>query len=69
MAKVYHLTCRQFVIAMILLALAISVVAREPFDLSQSDDEIVEWTKRAFGDDPTFKPVEEWRAEFAQRLS
>lgn len=41
----------------------------EPFDLSRSDDEIVEWTKRAFGDDPTFRPVEEWRAEFAQRLS
>ena len=40
-----------------------------PFDLSQSDDEIVKWTKREFGDDPTFKPVEKWRAEFAQRLS
>ncbi len=43
--------------------------AGAPFDLSQSDDEIVEWTKREFGDQPTFKPVEEWRQSLAERLN
>jgi len=40
-----------------------------PFDLSASDEAILEWTTREFGDDATFKPVEEWRAEFAERLN
>lgn len=39
------------------------------FDLTQSDDEILEWTKQQFGDDPTFQPVEQWRAAFAERLN
>lgn len=43
--------------------------AGTPFDLSQSDEEILEWTQKEFGDESTFKPVEQWRSEFAERLS
>jgi catechol 2,3-dioxygenase len=43
--------------------------AGTPFDLSQSDEEIMAWTAREFGGEPTFKPVEQWRSEFAERLN
>lgn len=39
------------------------------FDLSLSDDEIQASTREQFAGEPGFKPVEEWRAEFAQRLA
>ena len=43
--------------------------AGTPFDLSASDEDILAWTTKEFGDDPTFKPADEWRSEFAQRLN
>ncbi len=43
--------------------------AGTPFDLSQSDEEIMAWTESEFGGEATFKPVEEWRSEFAERLN
>jgi catechol 2,3-dioxygenase len=41
----------------------------EPLDLSMSDDEIHAHTRAAFADNPSFRPVEEWRAEFARKLA
>ncbi len=41
----------------------------DPLDLSLSDDEIFAATQERFGNDPTFKPAEEWRGEFARRLA
>ena len=40
----------------------------EPLDLSQSDDEIHDRTRSAYGGSPTFRPAEEWRAEFGEKL-
>lgn len=40
----------------------------EPLDLSMSDDEIHDRTRSAYGDSPTFRPAEEWRAEFGEKL-
>ena len=34
-------------------------------DLSQSDDEIFAATEKMFRDDPSFRPLAEWKAEFA----
>lgn len=35
-------------------------------DLSQSDEEIASTTEAMFRDDPSFRPLEDWRAEFAR---
>ncbi|MCY4395797.1 MAG: VOC family protein [Rhodospirillaceae bacterium] len=40
----------------------------EPLDLSLSDDEIHERTRTAYSGSPTFRPAEEWRAEFTEKL-
>jgi catechol 2,3-dioxygenase len=40
----------------------------QPLDLSQSDDEILEATRAAISTSPKFRPVEEWRADFARKL-
>ena len=40
----------------------------EPFDLARPDEELIEQLERDFGSDPSFRPIEEWRAEFAARL-
>lgn len=40
----------------------------EPLDLSLSDDEIAARTRDRIAGDPSFRPVEEWRAELARRL-
>lgn len=37
-------------------------------DLSQSDEELEGQIRSEFADDPTFRPVEEWRSDFATRL-
>ena len=39
------------------------------FDLSASDEEIEATTREQFGDEPSFRPVEQWRADFAKQLS
>ena len=39
-----------------------------PIDLSQSDEELIAQIERECGDDPSFRPIEEWRAEFARQL-
>lgn len=36
----------------------------EPLDLSMSDDEIARETEKIFGDDPSFKSLDDWKAEF-----
>jgi catechol 2,3-dioxygenase len=41
---------------------------REPLDLSLDDAAIVATTERACQADPTFRPMSEWRAAFAERL-
>ncbi|MEE9278323.1 MAG: VOC family protein [Dehalococcoidia bacterium] len=40
----------------------------DPLDLSLSDDEIVRQTKDRYGDDPTFKTMEEWKKEVAVKM-
>ncbi|NQU69295.1 MAG: VOC family protein [Rhodospirillales bacterium] len=35
-------------------------------DLSLSDDEIAQTTEAMFHDDPSFRPLEQWRGEFSQ---
>jgi len=40
----------------------------EPLDLDKSDEEIIEGSRAAVKDDPTYKPAEEWRAAFRERL-
>ena len=40
----------------------------EPLDLSQTDDEIHERTKVAYGGSDTFQPLEDWKAEFGEKL-
>jgi catechol-2,3-dioxygenase len=40
----------------------------QPLDLSLSDDEIAARTRERIAGDPSFRPVEEWRAELARRL-
>ncbi len=37
-------------------------------DLSQSDEQLEGQLRSEFGDDPTFRPVEEWRSDFVTRL-
>lgn len=39
--------------------------AAEPLDLSQSDAEIAATTRARFGDQPGFRPAEEWQRDFA----
>jgi catechol 2,3-dioxygenase len=41
----------------------------EPLDLDRPAEEIVAATLAACRDDPSFRPVEEWRAAFAERLA
>ena len=41
----------------------------DPLDLDKSDDEIWAETEVIVKNDPTFKPVENWSAEFTQNLS
>ena len=40
----------------------------DKLDLSLSNEEMLTVTKEAYKDDPTFQPVEEWSAAFAERL-
>ncbi len=40
----------------------------DPFDLDQTDDEIVRATEARYGQDPSFRPRGQWRAELAARL-
>lgn len=40
----------------------------EPLDLSQSDEEIHARTKEAYSGSPSFRPAEEWQAEFGEKL-
>ena len=40
----------------------------EPLDLSLTDEEIVRQTEAMFGDDPSFKRLDEWKREFARVL-
>ena len=42
---------------------------REVLDLSLSDEEIHETTLARFGDDETFRPVEDWRADVMKRIT
>ena len=42
--------------------------AAEEFDLDQSDDEILEWTRKLAGSGADFQPMEQWRTAFAKRL-
>ena len=39
-----------------------------PLDMTKSVDEILELTYAQVKDDPTYKPIEQWSAELAQRL-
>lgn len=41
----------------------------EPLDLDRSDDEIVEWTRAHFGDEPGFGPIDAFYAERARHLA
>ncbi len=38
------------------------------FDLSQSDEEIMRTTEELFRDDPSFRPLADWKAEFASEV-
>lgn len=40
----------------------------DPLALDQSDDELIDQTRAAYCDRPSFKPIEQWRAEFARKL-
>ena len=40
----------------------------EGYDLDQSDDEILEATRKLIESKPEFQPMSEWRAEFTKRL-
>jgi catechol 2,3-dioxygenase len=40
----------------------------EPLDLSLSDQEIAARTKARWENDPTFKPLDQWKREFAAKL-
>ena len=40
----------------------------DPLDLSLSDAEILEHTEQHYASEPDFKPIEQWREAFAQRL-
>lgn len=40
----------------------------EPLDLTQTDEEIARTTRDAIADKPGFQPLEEWKAEFAEKL-
>ena len=40
----------------------------EPLDLSLSDEEIAARTKARWEHDPTFKPLDQWKREFAAKL-
>ena len=39
------------------------------FDLSQSDEEIMRSTEELFSDDPSFRPMADWRADFAGEVA
>jgi catechol 2,3-dioxygenase len=39
------------------------------FDLDQSDEDILEATRKLVESEPEFRPMAEWRAEFAKRLA
>lgn len=41
---------------------------REPFDLMRSDAEIIAETEARIKGDPSFRPLAEWRKEFAKQL-
>ena len=41
----------------------------EPLDLSLSDDEIVRATREKFGNDPSFRLLDDWKQEFADVLT
>ena len=40
----------------------------EPLDLSLSDEEIAAQTKARWQNDPTFKPLDQWKREFSAKL-
>ncbi len=40
----------------------------DPLDLSLSNEDILQATKDLISDDPTFEPVEEWRAKAAKKI-
>jgi len=40
----------------------------KPYDLDQSDEEIVKTTREQFGSEPEFRPMAEWQEEFARLL-
>jgi catechol 2,3-dioxygenase len=40
----------------------------DPLDLSLSDAEILEHTKKRYEGEADFQPIEQWRADFARRL-
>jgi len=40
----------------------------EPLDLSQTDEQIHDRTKAAYGGSDTFRPLDEWKAEFGEKL-
>lgn len=46
----------------------VSQPAAEPLDLDRSDEEIRRATEERFGNEPSFRPVEEWRSEVAQKM-
>jgi prophage maintenance system killer protein len=38
------------------------------FDLDQSDEDIMEATRKLVESEPEFQPMAEWREEFAKRI-